>query len=227
MGLEFGTYGIQVIKRIKCSYTSWKVVYRRNARVVLITLVTIREISCSEPYCTEILQVPSPDDEYIEIALQKPSRGKSIERDYMCSKKHVNKVYWRPKKVKYTGTDFLSDVTPLGFVLLVPTVALWFLLTLIKLDPTQSTTVFETVVFFVFLLTVLGFLYAMKWLLWEESYDEALGLPQGSIRTVIALSVVFFVLLVGIFKLILPDAVVTLLAALVAFYFGASTAKSK
>jgi hypothetical protein len=66
----------------------------------------------------------------------------------------------------------------------------------------------------------------MKWLLAEQTYDEALGLPQGSIRTVIALSVIFFVLLVGIFKLTLPGEIVTLLTALVAFYFGASSAKS-
>jgi len=91
---------------------------------------------------------------------------------------------------------------------------------------TQQQT-FETMVFFVFLLTVLGFLYAMKWLMFKHDYDEALGLPQGSIRTVIALSVIFFALFVGIFDLKVPAELVTLLTALVSFYFGATTAKPK
>lgn len=86
---------------------------------------------------------------------------------------------------------------------------------------------FGTIIFFVFLLTVLGFLFSMKWLMWEENYDEAFGLPQGSIRTIIALTVVFFALFVGIFTLTIPNDIITLLAALVAFYFGATTAKPK
>jgi hypothetical protein len=189
-------------------------------------LGTITKIGCSKDGCTQILEVASPDDEHVEISLQ-PIDGKTIRRVYKCSNDHDTVVYWRPKTMEYTKIDFASDFTPLILLLGLPSLVLGVLLYLIKLDPTQSSTVFETVVFFIFLLTILGFLYAMKWLLWEQSYDEALGLPEGSIRTVIALSVIFFVLLVGIFKLVLPDAIVTLLAALVAFYFGASTAKPK
>jgi len=189
-------------------------------------LGTIKEIGCSEQYCTEILKIAPPDDKHVEISLQ-PIDDRTIKRDYMCPKKHVTTIYWRPKKTReYSWVDFGSDFTPLFLLLIVPSATLWILLSLIKLDPTQSATAFETIVFFVFLLTTLGFLYAMKWLLWEKSYDEALGLPQGSIRTVIALSVIFFVLLVGIFKLTLPGEIITLLTALVAFYFGASSAKT-
>jgi hypothetical protein len=46
-------------------------------------------------------------------------------------------------------------------------------------------------------------------------------------RTIIALTVAFFALFVGIFSLNIPNDIVTLLAALVAFYFGATTAKPK
>ena len=106
----------------------------------------------------------------------------------------------------------------------IPSLLLVITIAVVKLITDQE---FSTIVFFLLLFTILTFLFAMKWLLWDQSYDDAFGLPQGSIRTVIALSVVFFALFVGIFKLTIPNEIVTLLAALVAFYFGASTAKTK
>jgi hypothetical protein len=66
-----------------------------NYRVVLIPLAIKKEIGCSGKGCTEVLKVASPDDEYIEVALEKPE-GKSIEREYECPKKHITKVYWHP-----------------------------------------------------------------------------------------------------------------------------------
>lgn len=198
----------------------------RSIIVILVSLGTVKEIGCSEKGCTEILRVASPDDEHVEVSLQ-PIDGLTIKREYKSPQNHVTTIYWRPKTTREYGRwDFVSDFTPLFLLLILPSAILGILLPSIKLDPTQSATTFETIVFFVFLLTILGFLYAMKWLLAEQTYDEALGLPQGSIRTVIALSVIFFVLLVGIFKLTLPGEIVTLLTALVAFYFGASSAKS-
>jgi hypothetical protein len=64
-----------------------------NYRVVLIPLATQKEIGCSGKGCTEILKVASPDDEYIEIALEQPE-GKSIEHEYQCVKQHTTKIYW-------------------------------------------------------------------------------------------------------------------------------------
>lgn len=119
---------------------------------------------------------------------------------------------------KYDYQNFI----PLLISFLVPSILLGLTIWLVT-----SLQVFSTVIFFLFLFTILGFLFAMKWMLWDKDYDEAFGLPQGSIRTVIALSVIFFALFVGIFKLSVPNDIVTLLAALVAFYFGATTAKSK
>lgn len=68
-----------------------------NYQVVMIPLAIKKEIGCSGKGCTEILKVASPDDEHIELALEKPE-GKSIEREYECAKKHVTKVYWHPHK---------------------------------------------------------------------------------------------------------------------------------
>jgi hypothetical protein len=123
-------------------------------------------------------------------------------------------------KGKYTLQDFIPLLICFGVpsALLVLTIALLTSISVVE---------FSTIIFFLFLFTILAFLFAMKWLLWDQSYDDAFGLPQGSIRTVIALAVVFFALFVGIFKLTVPNEIVTLLAALVAFYFGATTAKSR
>jgi len=143
------------------------------------------------------------------------------------------------KEEHFEPRDILG-MLPLIIILAAPPITLYFLMELnIGIQPktvispnatltqlTQQQT-FETIVFFLFLLTVLGFLYAMKWLMFKKDYDEALGLPQGSIRTVIALSVIFFALFVGIFKLSVPAEIITLLTALVSFYFGAATAKPK
>jgi hypothetical protein len=122
------------------------------------------------------------------------------------------------------GKNRIWDFVPLLISFGVPSILLAFTIALVSIISAQ---VFSTIIFFLFLFTILAFLFAMKWMLWDKDYDEAFGLPQGSIRTVIALSVVFFALFVGIFKLSVPDDIVTLLAALVAFYFGATTAKTK
>lgn len=67
-----------------------------NCRLYLVVrgLATKKEIGCSGQYCTEILKVASPDDRNTEIALQKPSEGDYIEREYKCSTGHITKVYW-------------------------------------------------------------------------------------------------------------------------------------
>jgi hypothetical protein len=64
----------------------------------------MKDIGCSGKGCTEILKVASPDDEYIDIALEKPE-GKSIEHEYQCAKQHTTKVYWHPIVVPSAETE--------------------------------------------------------------------------------------------------------------------------
>jgi hypothetical protein len=129
-----------------------------------------------------------------------------------------------PANQNTTTQYHVGDFVPLVVSFVVS--AIMLVLT-IAIATSISLQIFSTVIFFLFLFIVLSFLYAMKWMMWDKDYGDAFGLPPGSIRTVIALSVVFFALFVGIFKLSVPDDIVTLLAALVAFYFGATTAKAK
>lgn len=67
-----------------------------NYEVLLVPLATKKEIGCSAQYCTEILTIASPDDTYINIALDKPKEGDFKEREYKCKSEHVTKVYWYP-----------------------------------------------------------------------------------------------------------------------------------
>jgi hypothetical protein len=67
-----------------------------NYQVVLVPLATKKEIGCSGEHCTEILKIASPDDIYVNVALERPKEGECIEREYECSKKHITKIYWYP-----------------------------------------------------------------------------------------------------------------------------------
>ncbi len=67
-----------------------------NYKVVLVPLAVTKQIGCSGSRCTEILKVASPNDTYINVALEKPKEGEYKEREYECGKKHITKVYWYP-----------------------------------------------------------------------------------------------------------------------------------
>jgi hypothetical protein len=66
----------------------------RPLYLIVEGMAVTKEIGCSGQYCTEILKVASPDDNYTEVALQKPAEREFIEREYKCKEGHITKVYW-------------------------------------------------------------------------------------------------------------------------------------
>ncbi len=57
--------------------------------------------------------------------------------------------------------------------------------------------------------------------------DKPLGLPKGSVRALLALGIAFSAIYVYITKDAIPEGLITLAGAVIAFYFGTKSGSEK